>query len=218
MFKKNKCARCGKTVAKDFGFCPSCGSKLGEGEKGDYGMLGKNDFDESEVKLPFGLGAMIRPLMRELTRQMSELDKELKQDAKPQGKDMKRTGFSLHFSTPGQKPIKIETGTPVSQLSKPVRKVLRLPKISSSLSKKFKKLKKVEPDANVRRLSNTVVYELGLPGVESLTEINISQLENAIEVKAMSDNCAYEKEIDIDLPLVNYNFEDSLLVLEFGLK
>jgi HSP20 family molecular chaperone IbpA len=79
-------------------------------------------------------------------------------------------------------------------------------------------LERKEPKTNIRRLSNRVVYELEMPGVESLEDISIIKLENSIEIKAISKNKAYVKVIPINLPITNYNLSEGKLILELGIK
>jgi hypothetical protein len=215
MFKKNKCNHCGEKISKNFDFCPYCGVKVGENSE-DYGFLGKNDFESLDMKLPFGFGAMLKPLMKELSKQMAELDRELKQEDRT-STNVKRSNFSIHFSTPGHKPVKIESVIPGKKVDMK-KKVLHLPKFSQEVSEKFKRLKKIVPETSVRRLSDRVIYELNLLGVNSFENLDISSFENSFEIKAVSDKNSYFKEIEIDLPLIGYSLEDSALILEFALS
>jgi hypothetical protein len=218
MFKKNKCPQCEEKISKKFEFCPYCGFKLTDNSSEDYGFLGKNDMDKVSESLPFGFGALMKPLMKELSKQMAQLDRELKKDSQ---NDFKKPNFSINFLTPGHKPIKIQAISPGFNVRKPVKKnqpVLQLPKISEDKLKKMKKLEKVEPKTSVRRLSDSVVYEIDLPDVNNLGNVNISKFEDSVEIKAFSDKIAYEKDIDINLPLINYSLDDFSLILEFGTK
>ncbi len=219
MFKKNKCSNCGEKISKNFEFCPHCGVEINErGNKEDYGILGKNDFEEMGIKLPMGLNMMLKPLMKELSKQMAQLDKEIRNE---QGKNLNvpNARFSIHFATPGQKPMRIDGVNNAGRVAeKSPKRILQLPKISSNNLKKIKALKKSEPETNVRRFADKIVYEINLPGVGYLENINISKLENAVEIKAFSDEELFVKEIEVDLPLLNYGFEKENLVLEFGLR
>ncbi len=215
MFKKNKCSNCGGKISKDFEFCPYCGNNL-QSDSGNYGFLGKSDSENLEDNLPFGFGAVLKPLMKELTKQMSQLDKELKRD---NGKDnFKNTGFSVNFSTPGHKPIKIKAVGPNARKEIEKKKPLELPKFSEDKLRKMRKSKREEPKTSVRRLSDSVVYELDVPKVDSLENVNITKLENSFEIKAISEDVVYEKNIEVSFPLVSYSLENSSLILEFGAK
>jgi hypothetical protein len=217
-----KCTRCGKRVGKKHEFCSSCGLDLkNEGDDADYGLLGKNDMNDFDFNLPRGLNMLLKPLMKELTKQMGELDKEIRREGDKNPGRAARSNFSISFGTPGGKPIKIDNfGEQRAKQVVPQRgkKVLRLPKVSEDKLKKIKKLEKNEPDTNVRRLSDRIIYEISLPGVGYIDDINISNLENVIEVKAFLDELVYEKNIEISLPLINYSFGEEMLVLEFGLR
>lgn len=213
-----KCPQCGKKVKKDFEFCPFCGINLNR--ESDYGFLGRKDVGE-DIKLPFGFNTIFKSLTKELAKQMNELDKEIKQDAKKSsGKPAlnPNTSFSIHIGMPGQKPIHINNKNMKLKQSSVPRKNLKLPKINDDVLKKIKKLEKKEPETNVRRLADRVVYEIAIPGVKSLNEININKLEQGVEIKAFSNKDLFVKNIDVNLPLINFYFEDESLVLEFALK
>ncbi len=87
-------------------------------------------------------------------------------------------------------------------------------RFNSQAKENFQKLPKKQPETNVRRFSNKVVYEIEVPGVESIKDISISQMENSIEIKAVSKKNAYEKIIPIGLPILKYGLSNGKLVLE----
>ena len=80
------------------------------------------------------------------------------------------------------------------------------PTFTTKVKENFQKLPKKQPETNVRRFSNKVVYEIDIPGVESIKDVSISQLENSIEIKAVAKKNAYEKIIPIGLPISKYDF------------
>ena len=222
MFRE-KCSRCNKKIKKGYDFCPYCGNSLKE-DGGDYGFLGKRDTEEGfdQFGLPFGFNMLLKPLMRELPKLMSELDKELKEDS---GQERgSKTGphtrkFTIHIGRPGQKPIKIQSGNKnLNQINRPKKNALSLPKISTEESEDVKKLPRKEPETNVRRLSNKIIYELELPGVNSIENIGINKLETGLEVKAISEKQLFSKFLEVNLPLMNYSFRKGKLVLELGLE
>src|SRR3989338_2148318 len=113
MFKQ-KCANCGKKISKKYEFCPHCGlnSSSASNEK-DYGFLGKGDlkeFDDLGMQLPFGFKMLMKPLLKELNKQMSDLDREVRKDGREINKksipnERTFTRFDITIGMPGQKPI-----------------------------------------------------------------------------------------------------------------
>lgn len=81
--------------------------------------------------------------------------------------------------------------------------------------KKFSKLPKKEPKTDLKRIADKISYEIEIPGVEAFEDVSILPLENSIEIKAIAKEKAYSKSIQINLPIVDYNFSKGLLVLEF---
>ncbi|HRZ85973.1 MAG TPA: zinc ribbon domain-containing protein [Candidatus Paceibacterota bacterium] len=234
-----KCLRCGKRVGKKYEFCPHCGLNMKSMSKNseDYGFLGKNDSDDLnfESQMPF-MFKMLKPLMNELNKQMSAMDSEMRKElegvkkieSKTENKRMPSTSFSIFVSAPGQKPIRVNRvitsdGRIIEQnmSNKPKEiktEILGLPKVNSSVLQKAKKLIKVEPETLVRRLSDKIVYELKVPGVKSVKNLNISKIENGYEIKAFSDKEVFTKNLTLGMPLVEHYIEDDSLFLEFGLE
>lgn len=221
----NKCNKCGKRIRKSYDFCPTCGNSLNNKFNADYGFLGKNDIDDLDMKLPFGFNMLFKPLLKELQKQMVELDKELKKEQGGGKKsNISHTNFSIHIKAPGQKPINLTTSDFPGMISQneSINKSrnsnvqsLVLPKISRDVIDRSKDFPRKEPETSVRRLADKIVYELSVPGVPSLSGINIRKLDSAFEVKAVAKKEVFNKSISINLPLINYYFANDKLVLEF---
>ena len=222
MFRE-KCLQCGRKISKKYDFCPYCGTDAkSQKNKGDYGFLGQSDFNDLDMKLPFGFNTLMKPLMKELSKQMVSLDKELKkeqEDAKNKSTKVS-SSFSIHIGIPGQKPIIINSGFPMGQSNLSVKKstILNFPKIDPKKLENARNIPRKEPKTIVRRLSNGIIYEIYLPGVSSLEDINIAKLEDSLEIKALSDKEVFLKTMDITLPIKNYSFKDGILVLELGAR
>lgn len=228
MFRE-KCTGCGKKVSKSYEFCPHCGkniiglsSKSNFDSEKNYGLLGQDDGEE-EFKLPFGLNMMLKPLMKELGKQMSLLDKELRREQGAGNKvNSASPRFSIHVGMPGRKLIRVNSFGPgmnmgqVAQQARPPE--VKLPKFSPDALRKIGKLKKKEPETNVRRLADRIIYEIELPGVESLASVNLSNLETGLEIKAFSNKNIFVKNFEMKLPLMNYFFDSGKLILEFEVK
>ena len=218
-----KCPRCDKRVSKKHDFCAFCGINLNAEtnlDSGEFGLLGKDG--KFDLKLPFGFNALMKPLMKELSKSMVELDKELKREQGEVNKEKRivpKGNFSIHIGVPGQKPIRLNASNPGvnAQMIAP-KKVTSLPKISSAEFEKSKDFSREEPKTNVRRLSDRVIYEIEVPGVSGIEKVNISSLEEGIEVKAIGKDVVYDKFIDVVLPLKRYEFSKGMIVLELGLK
>lgn len=217
----DKCSRCGKKVSKKYEFCPQCGLNLSGKSSEDLGFLGKNDLDA--IKIPFGVKAMLKPLMKEFNRQMLDLEKEMKKQQPDEKNDSKENkivkSFSVRIGAPGQKPMKISTGNvPTAQVVRNRDDIVELPKIDDRRLEKVKNLPRKEPETNVRRLSDNILYEISLPGVKGLNDINVAILEDGIEVKAIAKKEVFVKSIDVSLPLKDYDFQSETLILELESK
>jgi len=220
MFSK-KCKRCGKRLSGNYPYCPYCGFKLYD--ERDYGLLGKDDDIEMRdifkrdwqgdsfdfFGLP-GFDRLFKRLFIELEKQFRELDKEFRE--RPEA----RSGISISISSIDDKPVIRVKTTP--KLGKTKRRDANLARddsrVEKELAKKLAKLPREEPSSSVRRLGSKVVYEIDLPGVESLRDVIVNKLENSIEIKAISKDKAYFKLIPVDLPIKRYMLRNGKLILE----
>ena len=203
--KKNNCRKCNSKVNDDFDFCPYCGLDLRDPEKDmrDFGMLGKNN-EVAGYPLVGGMGGlgiserMINNIMKNLFRafdnQMRELDANMQ-------------------TTPGR--IKIKFGT-VPRESK--KKKGDPTAITKEQIDRMSGLPRVEGKADVRRLSDRVVYEIKAPGVDSVNDVFFSKLESGYEVKAIGKKKVYVNSLPVNLPLRGYALRDNKLVVEFELQ
>lgn len=224
MFGKKKCKRCGEKISDSYNFCPYCQTPLKDMfDNEDWGLLGKNDFAEpEEMKLPIGLNTLFNTLVKNLNSQMKELDS--KQEQAPKKIVSKKSGgISISISTSGDKPPEIKVRSfgnapEFSQGSQRIKEKTEKIKLPVSDSKKFVGLPKKEPETMIRRLSNKVVYEIKLPGVKTVKDVSIIQLESSIEIKALADKNVFYKIIPINLPINSYNLSGGILTLELDSK
>ena len=209
MFKKKKCPRCKSKIKDSYSFCPSCGMNLsGKEDRQEWGMLGKNDFENlvNEIKLPAGINMLFNSLMKGLDKQLGELDKDRKKQQKP------TKGISISIST---NPFAQQTNNPQNQTKKKDNQTNFSKQISNEKLKKIASLPKEEPQTTMKRLSNSILYEIKMPGVKSTDDIAINSHENSVEIKALSKDKAYFKIIPFGLPIIDYNLEKGNLIIEF---
>jgi len=231
MFKKKSCNKCKKKINKDFEYCPHCGASVKDKEMDDrdYGFLGKNDL-EDDLKLPFGMNAILNKLMKQMDRQFKQLDREIGKNnsqPKPKNTDIKQGGISINISSETGRPvIKVKSFGNMPEFKeiegqlKNKQPIKRKPTtqfpIDEGKARELAKLPREEASSKVRRLSGKVVYEIELPEVKDSKDIIIQQLENSIEIKAFAKDKAYFKFLPVNLPLERYKFNNGKLTLELG--
>jgi len=214
MFKKVICINCKKKTSKDYKFCPECGHFLKDSKK-DWGMLGKED-EIQDIEPPsnsfFG-GINEKFLGKMLGGAMKMLEKEMEKDMK-KSSQAPFTNFKIVING---REIKSGGQQRVQQKEKKYAK--KIDKLFSQVNlKKFQESQKQEPATDIRRFSDKIIYEIFLPGVNSMDNISISELGNSIEVRAVGKNKAYFKSIPINLPVIGYGLNKSKFTLEFGEK
>ena len=215
--KKQACSRCGKKSDKKYDFCPYCGFTLKE----------KEDFFEPSFKMGFPFNTIFKQLEKQIEKQLQEVDSELP-TFMDEEKEIKKNPFmqgisiSISSSDKGQPVIRVnQMGNGKTEnfshnnanAQKP--KSLKRPKkkITPEQADHYSKLPKEEPLTNVRRLTDKIVYEINLPGVEEKNMI-ITRLQNSIEIKAFTKNKAFFKLIPISLPILKSQLKEGKLILE----
>lgn len=220
MFGK-KCPRCYRKINKSYDFCPFCGHNANKYSDKDYGLLGKNDLIDEDN--PFvGLEGtfidrIINKAMRQLPSMIKMMEKQMRDFSDNTDKQYKADamspGLRVQFFVngkrviPGDGQIKLRNKMPKPDVAK---------KMPKEKLEKFSKLPKAEPISRVRRLSGKIIYELEVPGVENVSDVLINQLEDSIEIKALSKDKYYNKILNINLPVLRYSLNKGNLILELG--
>ena len=222
MFNKKKCPRCNSKISKDFDFCPYCGNLFNNSE--DWGMLGKNDFEplRTEMKLPMGLNTLFNSLVKSLDKEFQQLDREMGKEMTKQQKpknNIHTGGISISISSAGDNNPKIKINSfgnipEFQREERQIKKHVKKTEFSEDNLKKLSKLPKEEPSTHIKRLSDKLIYEIDVPGVKSIKDISIIQLENSIEIKAIGKDKAYFKLIPLNFPIINQKLSNGKLVLE----
>ncbi|MCK5149624.1 hypothetical protein KAJ87_01715 [Candidatus Pacearchaeota archaeon] len=215
MFKKNTCGKCGKKISDSYEFCPHCGNSQGNNSE-NWGLLGKDDnnskTDNFSGNIFGGMGGNF--LGKMINNAMKMIEKEMQREMNQQKNMQPRTNMRLMING---KEINL------NQNSNNKIKQIKLKEISQkdlpqNNLKNFSKLQREEPLTNIRRFSEKVIYEINIPGVNSLGDISITKLESSIEIKALAKTKAYSKIIPLTLPITDYNLSKGKLTLELGVK
>ncbi|MBS3079975.1 hypothetical protein J4221_00725 [Candidatus Pacearchaeota archaeon] len=201
------CSHCRNKVKEDYDYCPFCGESLKTvHDKEDYGFLGRNDFVDSDISFSRNpVGNLFENAMRILEKQMKSFQKELLREAKESSKEHNR--LNIQFFVNGKRVLPEKIGKEAF-----VR--VRKDSIIQEKLKNASTLPKKEPEARLKRLSGRIVYEIPVPGVKSVDDVLINQLENSIEIKALSDNQIYHKNLKVNLPVMRYDLKNEILILE----
>ncbi len=201
MFKR-KCPSCAKKIERQFSYCPYCGSSFKvEQEQKDFGMLGQDDSNErvqEELKLPFGVEKIMNSLVKQLEKQMDGVN------------------FGNGQGIP--KGIKIQIARGVPQMGQIVSGVPQRRKILSNVSEEEAKrrvgLPSVEVESKVRRIADTIVYEIEAPGVQRKEDVVLTELATGLEIKAYSKDKCYVKFIPLKVEVIKYHIEKEKVIVE----
>jgi len=212
MFGKSKvCCRCGKKCSKKDNFCPNCG----------FNFKNEELFQPS-FNLGFPFNTLLKQLSKEIEQSFKELDKGMEptfDDDRPRKTTIepKMHGISISISSSGEgNPIIKVRNLGHNKEKKPDNRpeqIQKAPKLTDEQRERLSKLPKEEPSTSVRRLTDRIVYEIDLPGVEE-KNIIITRLQNSIEIKAFTKEKAFFKLIPISLPILKSKLEEGKLIIE----
>ena len=204
MFKK-KCSGCAKKIERKFNYCPYCGVSLKAGNDGqNFGMLGRNDADarvQQNLGLPLGLNGIVNTLVKQLEGQLENMDLENNQGMPKNIKIRVARG-------PGMNQGQIIQKVPEKKL------VDDAPEISEKENKRRMSLAKVESESRVKRLGDTIIYEINTPGVKKKGDVVLTELATGLEVKAYSKDKCYVKFIPLKVEVVEYSVEKEKVIVE----
>jgi len=212
MFSK-KCPKCENKIKKDFKFCPFCSKNLkSEYDQEDYGFLGKDDVDDTGFADTF-VEKMINSVIKLFEKQMKNLHNEMNDAGHNPGHNPNNPsvpGLNVQFSVNGKKVL------PEKKRTKQFVRANNY--LSREKMKKLVDLPKKEPKSRIKRLSGKIIYEIFIPGVKNIDDILINQLENSIEIKAISNDKVYSKNLNVNLPILRYHLINDNLIIEMQAK
>ena len=216
MFSK-RCPGCEKKIKQDFKFCPFCSKNLiSKYDQEDYGFLGRNDFVEENMDFTDTfVEKMFNSVIKLFEKQMKNIHNDMNNPEHNPMQDPRRNlkqnpnfpGLNVKFFVNGEKvfPEKRNVNQPLVKINNyfPKEKM-----------RKFSELPKKEPKSRIKRLSGKVIYELYVPGVKTINDVLINQLESSIEIKALSKDKVYSKNLNINLPILRYHLVNGSLIIE----
>lgn len=209
-----KCRKCKEKISKNYNFCPYCSEKLkGFEKKQDWGILGKDDFiQENQINFPTGFNSILNNLLKTLGKQLTSFEKEY--DNLEKKSTPKNFGIKIYTSKNNFPEIKISSMDENinKKQEKDKKRNIELPKLDP---KKYMNLEKKEPETKIKRFSDKIIYEVVLPGVNSIKDISIISYEDSIEIKAISNKQLFQKIIPLGMEIKKYNLLKEKLILEF---
>lgn len=218
MFNKKVCNNCGEKINSKSNFCSNCGFNLGGSSRDDYGILGRNDSfsnlgdDNLRGGIFGGLGGGMFDRM--LNSAVKMLEKEIQRDMKNSNRQRDHNSSFELFVNGKRITPQSEKGAGRNVRQEKVKK-LNLPTFSEDKRKKFQSFSREEPKINLKRYPDSLVYEIGVPGVSSDENISILKLENSVEIRAVGKDKSYFKILQVGLPLIDYSLSRGVLLLKF---
>ena len=97
----------------------------------------------------------------------------------------------------------------------PEKKVTNAPVVSREENERRMGLPKVEGESRVKRLSDTIIYEIETPGVKKKDSVVLTELASGLEIKAYSKDKCYVKFIPLKVEVIEYYIEKEKIIIEF---
>lgn len=197
-------------MEEQFSFCPYCGNSFlnPQKEKEDFGMLGRNDYSDSDMDSfspGFGItdkliGSIMKSMMKNLDKQFKDMEKD----------------FDKNEVRTFPNGIRIKIAGPFDRKQNKAKKVLVKRTIDEDQMKRMSSLPRAKAKTSVKRIGDKVIYELSTPGVSSPQDIFISKLESGYEIKVIGSKKVYVNNVPINLPLKRYSILKNKLLVEFN--
>ncbi|MBU0760586.1 MAG: zinc ribbon domain-containing protein [Nanoarchaeota archaeon] len=214
--KQKKCEDCGAKTEEKHSFCPHCGNSFLDLEKDreNYGLLGRNDFEEIEEDLAQvqGFGVMDKLMSSMFNSLMKNFDKQLKSQFEESEEEF---GVPEVRTFPNGVSIKISGPLQGQPRKKKQQKPEAKRVLGEEQLKKMSSLPRTKAKAGVKRFGDKIVYELSTSGVSSVEDIFVSKLESGYEIKAIGEKKIYVNSVPINLPLRKCSLLKNKVSLEF---
>jgi len=234
-----QCPVCGTKIEKEWGFCPRCGSRI----SGDFfdeifsrmrkELAEMNKLLEKDIEA-FDLSPWFRDMDKKSNPKRSGFTIKIVQAGNKQPDISVRTfgdvdksklkkeinelgGWQNSLKEGGEAAFSRESKEPLQPVK---RSFFRPGKPAEQQEKLVIKgpMKTEEPKTSVARSASKVAVSIQLPGVESEKDIEVSELENSVEVKALARDKAYFKILTkpSQFRLSRKSFEKGILHMEFS--
>ena len=202
MFKK-KCPSCAKKIEKKFNYCPYCGVSFKAGnDEQNFGMLGRNDQNgqvQPNLGLPLGLNGIMNTLVKQLENQLGNMDMG-------EGQGMPKNIKIRVARAPGMNQVVQKA---------PGKKVISdAPAVSEKENDRRMSLPKVDGESKVKRLGDTIIYEITTPGIKNKNDVVLTELATGLEIKAYSKDKCYVKFIPLTVEVIEYYVEAEKVFVE----
>ena len=216
----NYCPNCGERLSEIKNFCPNCGERLTK-EK-SVSLLERPSFDDFFKEFNVSLPDFNKMFKKPLFRDFEILDLTPEFFKKP---NIKRSGFTIKMTRKNDEDPKFEVETfgnidpnfirskipididiPKSKPTIDVESTQETPKVANEYT---------EPTAETRWVDDELQVAIMLPGIIKQSDIHITQLEESIEIRAVSGKKGYFKIIQIPeaAKIVSEEFVPEKLIL-----
>jgi len=156
----------------------------------------------------------ISPMIRNMNRNLISPDSK-----------SRRSGFSVRITRAGDKPPSVSINTfgnvDKEKMMKQVRdkfglKPVRRVQNNEEVLKVPEKTE--EPKSTIKRLSHKIAVDVELPKVKSERDIQVKELENSVEIRAVAGDQGYFKILTKpnNMRLIGKSFNNGTLILEFS--
>jgi HSP20 family molecular chaperone IbpA len=241
------CPVCGTRIEKEWGFCPRCGSRISGDFFDEIFSRMRKELAEMNKLLEKDIEAFdLSPWFRDMDKRKNSLKEGEQKKEGVSGRlqasgafrpkfQPKSTGFTIKIVQSGGKPeVSVRTFGDVdkSKLRKEMdelgvwqpglekEEAAREARPAKPQEKLVIKgpMRTEEPKTSVAKSASKVVVSIHLPDVKSDHDIEISDLESSVEVKALAEDRAYFKILTkpSQFRLARKSFEKGVLHLEFS--
>ncbi|MBL7206442.1 MAG: hypothetical protein ISS36_02485 [Candidatus Aenigmarchaeota archaeon] len=226
------CPQCGNGIEMGWHYCPNCGLSF---RKQSFSNIFKKVFNDVKREMGVTDRTMEKDIEAlDLSPFFENFNKGMEKPTRRIMLPKNRSGFSVRITSGTGRPPKVSVRTfgnvDRENIENQLKKQLGMRQLqvanqhaktvqSKPQGMVFKEHKTTEePKENIKRTANGLIVELDMPGVNSENDIEIKELENSVEVKAVAGDKAYFKILTKPekFHLKGKSFENGKLLLKFA--
>ena len=214
------CPNCGDRLTELKNFCPNCGKRITKSDS--LSLFERSSFDDFFKDFKVGMPDINKLFKNSLSRDFEILDLTPEFFKKP---NVKRSGFTIKMSRKNNEEPKFEVETfgniDPNVIKSKIPIEINVPKsapIEEDIPQKdaVKVAKEyTEPTAETRWVDDELQVAINLPEITQQSDIQVTQLEESIEIRAVSGKKGYFKIIQIPqgAKIVSEEFVPEKLIL-----
>ena len=150
------------------------------------------------------MNSLVNSLVKSIDKQFKDINREMTENEdRPEVRSFPN-GIRIRVGQPQNNPKQKKKDNNIMKKNPDVNQL-----------KKMSELPREKAKSNIKRLNDSIVYELSTPGVYSIQDIFVAKIEEGYEIKAIGTKKIYVSSLPLNLPLKKLSLLKNKLLIEF---